>query len=301
MQTFSGKTGAAASMIAALALSTAGVAQESPWRSFMSVSPIREEAELDLGGDVDVTGVILRAGTSRDLGGGNRAGVTLNYDYFDYSFANPLAFGGLPPWHIVQRYGFSTPVSFALQDGWSLGVTPSFDWFKENGAKTDDSLVWGATATAVKRFDGGNFLGFGVAAFSRIEENSFIVFPIVNWRFSEKWRVQNPLAAGPTGPAGLELEYGFDSGWTAGAGFAYRSTRYRLSQTGPTPNGVGQVSGLPVFLRGSRNLGPAMTLNVYLGAVANGELDIEDSAGNSLRKEEFDLAPFLGANLVFRF
>jgi hypothetical protein len=44
-----------------------------------------------------------------------------------------------------------------------------------------------------------------------------------------------------------------------------------------------------------------MTLNLYLGAVANGEVEIQDSAGNSLRTEEFDLAPFFGANLVFRF
>jgi hypothetical protein len=301
MQASSIRVVALASLATLLALPSVAPAQESPWRSYMSVSPVREDAELDVGGDVTVKGVILRGGTSVDMGGGTRAGLTVNYDYFDYSFANPLAFGGLPPWHIVQRYGFSTPVSFVVQDGWSIGVTPSFDWFKENGAKSSDSLVWGATATAVKRFDGGNILGIGFAAFSRIEENSFIPFPIVNWRFSDKWRVLNPLPAGPTGPAGLELEYSFDSGWAAGTGFAYRTTRYRLSQTGPTPNGVGQISGLPVFLRGTRNLGPSMTLNVYLGAVANGELAIEDSSGNSIRKEDFDLAPFLGANLVFRF
>jgi hypothetical protein len=301
MRITSGKAGAAASLMAALFASGAAVAQESPWRSFMSVSPVREDADLDLGGDVTVSGVILRAGTSRDLGGGTRAGLSLNYDYFDYSFSNPVAFGGVSPWHIVQRYGFSTPVSFAVQDGWNIGVTPSFDWFRENGANTSDSLVWGATATAVKRFDGGNMLGFGFAAFSRLEENSFMPFPIVDWRFNDKWRLINPLAAGPTGPAGLELDYNFDSGWTAGVGLAYRTSRYRLSQIGPTPNGIGQISGLPVFLRGSRNLGPTMTLNLYLGAVANGELEIQDSAGNSLRTEEFDLAPFLGANLVFRF
>jgi hypothetical protein len=301
MQATSIKLGAAASMVAALAVSPEALAQDSPWRSFLSVTPVREDADLDRGGDVTVNGVLLRAGTSRDLGGGNRAGVTLNYDYFDYSFNNAVAFGGVAPWRIIQRYGFSTPISVALQDGWAVGITPSFDWFKENDAKSSDSLVWGATATAVKRYEGGNFLGIGLAAFSRIEENSVMPFPIVNWRFGDNWRLINPLAAGPTGPAGLELDYEFDNGWTAGAGLAYRTSRYRLSKTGPTPNGVGQVSGLPVFLRGSRDLGTSMTLNLYLGAVANGELEVEDSSGNSIRKEDFDLAPFFGANLVFRF
>jgi hypothetical protein len=301
MQSISSKLGAAASMIAALTVSPAALAQESPWRSFMSVSPIREDADLDHGGDVTVNGVILRAGTSRDLGGGKRAGVTLNYDYFDYSFNNPVAFGGVSPWHILERYGFSAPLSFALQDGWNIGVAPSFDWFLEKGAKTGDSLVWGATTTAVKRYEGGNLLGIGIAAFNRIEENSFIPFPIVDWRFSENWRLINPLAAGPTGPAGLELDYTFNSGWTAGAGVAYRTTRYRLSQTGSTPNGIGQVSGVPVFLRGSHDVGTLTTLNLYIGAVANGKLEIEDSSGNTIRSENFDLAPFFGANLVFRF
>ncbi len=301
MQFRSNKLGATASIIATLVLSPAAFAQETPWRSFISVSPIREEADLDLGGTANVTGVLLRAGTSRDIGGGSRAGVTLNYDYVDYSFDNPVAFGGVSPWQVLQRYGFSAPLSLALEDGWNVGVTPSFDWFKENGAKTSDSLVWGASFSAVKRYEGGNLLGIGLSAFSRIEENSFIPFPIIDWRFGQNWRLKNPLAAGPTGPAGLELDYLFDSGWAAGVGAAYRVTRYRLSSSGPTPGGVGQISGVPVFVRASRDLDTALTLNLYAGAVANGQLRVEDAAGNRIREEDFDLAPFLGANLVFRF
>jgi hypothetical protein len=302
MQSTPAKLGAAVFVIATLALSSAAPAQESPWRSFVSVSPLYEAAaDLDGGGDFSVGGVILRGGTSRDLGGGNRAGITLNYDYFDYSFGNPVAFGGVAPWNIIQRYGFSLPTSFALRDGWSVGVTPSFDWFKENGAKSSDSLVWGATFSAVKRFDNGNLLGLGVAAFDRIEETSFFPFPIVDWRFGQRWRLINPLAAGPTGPAGLELDYLFDNGWTVGLGASYRVTRFRLSDSGPTPNGIGEVSGVPVFLRATRDLGKTTTLNLYGGVIASGELRVEDPSGNLIRKEEFDPAPFVGANFVARF
>jgi hypothetical protein len=260
-----------------------------------------EEADLDGGGDFSVGGVILRAGTSRDLGGGNRAGITLNYDYFDYSFSNPTAFGGVAPWHILQRYGFSVPLSFGLQDGWIVGVAPSFDWFKENGAKTGDSLVWGATISAAKRFDNGNVLGLGVAAFDRIEKTNVFPLLIVDWRFGDRWRLINPLAAGPTGPAGLELDYLFDGVWTVGVGAAYRSTRYRLGESGPTPNGVGQISGAPVFLRATRDLGKSLTLNLYAGAVAGGKLRVENPSGNLIVEDDFKLAPFLGANLVARF
>jgi hypothetical protein len=285
----------------AACLASAAQAQAPAARSFVSVSPVFEEADLDQGGDFSVGGVILRAGTSAGFGEGHRIGLTLNYDYFDYSFDDPVAFGGVAPWKVVQRYGFAVPLSFALQDGWSVGVSPQVDWFRENGAKTSDALVWGATATAVKRFDGGNLLGLGLAAFSGIEEDKFFPFPIVSWQFAPRWRLVNPLAAGPTGPAGLELDYLADGGWTIGVGAAWRSTRYRLSQSGPVANGVGEISGAPVFLRVSRDFEGAYTLNLYAGFVAGGQIRIEDSSGRRLVEEDFDASPIVGANLTLRF
>jgi len=43
--------------------------------SFFAVSPVFEEADLDRGGKVDVQGVILRGGTSREFGAGHRGGA----------------------------------------------------------------------------------------------------------------------------------------------------------------------------------------------------------------------------------
>jgi hypothetical protein len=192
-------------------------------------------------------------------------------------------------------------MSFALQDGWSLGVTPSMDWFRENGASTSDALVWGATITGVKVFEGGNVLGLGLGAFSGIEENTFFPFPIVKWRFSPRWQLINPLAAGPTGPAGLELDYLTDAGWSVGVGVAWRKTRFRLSESGPVANGVGQVSGAPIFLRATRVFDGGFTLNLYGGVVVGGQLKVEDPSGNLLRKDDFDMSPIVGANFTMRF
>jgi hypothetical protein len=265
------------------------------------VSPVFEDANLDDGGDFSVGGAIVRFGTSTDIGEGNRAGLTLNYDYFDYSFDNAAAFGGVAPWKVVQRYGFSAPMSFVAQDGWIFGVAPSMDWFRENGASASDALVWGATLSATKRFEDGNFLGLGLAAFSGIEENSFFPFPIVNWRFSPRWQLINPLAAGPTGPAGLELDYLTESGWTVGVGAAGRKTRFRLSESGPVANGVGQVSGAPIFLRAAREFEGGLTLNLYAGVVVAGQLRVEDASGKQLREDNFDMSPIVGANFTMRF
>lgn len=276
-------------------------AQGSGWNSFVSVSPVFEDASLDAGGDMSVGGVIARLGTTRDLGGGTRAGVTINYDYFDYSFERPVAFGGVAPWDKVQRYGVATPFSFATRDGWVLGVTPSFDWFKENGAASSDALVWGATMTAVKVYADGNQLGLGVAAFDRLEETTVIPFPIVNWRFGRNWRLINPLAAGPTGAAGLELDYEFDNGWSLGIGAAWRRTRFRLDENGPVANGIGEISGAPIFLRAKVDLGRSATMNFYGGVVAGGSIRVEGPSGSLVREDDFDLAPLVGFNFVSRF
>ena len=182
-----------------------------------------------------------------------------------------------------------------------VGVAPSFDWFRENDADSSDALTYGATFSALKRHPNGNFVGFGLGAFDGIEDTALIPFVIVNWRFGDHWLLRNPLAAGPTGPAGLELDYLFDNGWTLGVGATYRTVRFRLSDNGPTPDGVGEFTGVPVFVRASHTFGGSYTLNLYAGLVAAGELRVEDRSGRELRKEDFDLAPLVGFNVTARF
>ena len=112
--------------------------------------------------------------------------------------------------------------------------------------------------------------------FYRIEKASAFPFLIVDWRIYDCWRLVNPLSSGPTGPAGLELNYRFDGNWTAGIGAAYRSLRFRLSDTGPVRNGVGEERGVPVFVHVTRRLGNEMALYFYGGVVAGGSLRVEN-------------------------
>ena len=292
------------STVLTLALATTGAAQaqEVGWRPFLSVTPVYQgEGDLDGGGDYSAQSAIVRMGVSGDLGRGNRAGVTLNYEYTDYSFSNPVRLGNVAPWNIVQRYGVSVPLSFGLSDGWSVGLAPSFDWFRENGADAGDAFAWGGIVSATRRFDNGNRLGFGMGVFDRIEETSVFPFLLVDWRISDRWRLVNPLPAGPTGPAGLELEYRLDSDWNVGLGAAWRNTRFRLSNDGPVPNGIGEERGAPVFLRATHALGEQMSLNLYAGLVTAGQLRVENSSGNELSQVDFDTAPFFGATFSARF
>lgn len=280
----------------------AAEARSQPVQTFLSVAPVYQgSADLDRGGDFSASGAIFRAGATRDLGGGNRAGLTFSYDYFDFSFSNPTAFGGVAPWGIVQRYGIAVPLSFNMGNGWTAGVAPSFDWFKENGASTSDSLTWGATFSAIKRFDDGNVLGFGLGAFEGIEKTRVFPFVIVNWRLADRWRLVNPVPAGPSGPAGLELDYLINNDWSVGVGAAVRRMRFRLGENGPVRDGVGEERGIPTFLRVTRNFNPQMALHLYAGVVLDGRLRVENSSGDLVREDKFDPAPMFGVTFNGRF
>jgi len=289
-------------LVLGLSGTTVAHAQPSGWQPFVSISPVWDgDADLDGGGDFDVMRVLLRAGITGDLGNGNRAGLTLNYDHNDYSFSNPAAFGGVAPWGTVQRYGVAVPLLFALQDGWSLGVTPSADWFRENGADTGESLVWGGVVAVSRHFANGNRLGLGIAVFDQIEETSVLPIFLIDWRLSERWRLINPLPSGPTGPAGLELDYEFGNGWTLGLGAAFRKMRFRLSEDGPVANGVGEEVGIPIFLRASRSFGQQLSLDFYAGVVTGGHLRLENASGQYVREEDYDPVPLLGITFIGRF
>ena len=286
----------------AFVCSSQAQAQFQDWNFTLSATPVYQgKADLDSGGDFSSSSLLLRAGASTALKGGRRAGVILNYDVTDYRFSAPAAFGGRAPWGSVERYGFSLPLSFALQDGWNLGVAPSVDWFGERGADSGESLTWGGLLTATKRYANGNRLGFGVGAFDRFEKTTIFPMVLVDWKLSERWKLVNPLPAGPTGPAGLEFDYRLDSDWNVGLGAAWRSTRFRLATGNAVANGIGEERGMPVFLRASRNFGKQAALNLYAGVVTNGKLRVEDAAGNTLRTVEFDPAPVLGATFTLRY
>lgn len=292
------------SMLLALTLATAGVAhsQEIGWTSSVSVSPVFQgDSDLDGGGRYSSKSALVRAGVSADLGQGSRAGVTLSYDYTDYSFSNPVRFGGTAPWGTVQRYGVAIPLVLGLKDGWGVGVTPSFDWFQENGADAGDSFAWGGIVSASKRFQDGNRLGVGMGVFNRIDKTSVFPYVLIDWRLSDKWRLVNPLPAGPTGAAGLELEYRFDSGWNVGVGAAWRSSRFRLSNDGPVANGIGEERSVPVFLRATHAFDGRMSLSLYAGVVTAGQLRVENSSGDKVSQVDFDIAPLFGATFSARF
>ncbi len=289
--------------VALLPAAGAAQAQDSPWRPFVSITGAYEgKGDLDQGGDFSAWSTLVRAGATRDLGGGNGVGVTLNYDYTDYSFSNPVAFGGVAPWNIVQRYGVAVPLSFGLSDGWSVGFVPSVDWFRENGAKSGDSIVWGGIVSGTKRFADGNRIGLGVGVYDRIEKTGVYPFLIVDWRLSDRWRIDQP--AGRRSDRARRPRARLPARRRLDPRLRRRISQPALPPQRERPGAERRRRGtrVPLFLRATYAIsGDQMALHLYAGAIVAGELRVDDSSGNRLRSDDFDPAPFFAATFTARF
>lgn len=262
---------------------------------------VHHDPDLRDGGSFRVRGAILRVGVVGPVSREARAGIAIAYDRIDFEFSDPVGFGGSAPWGDVERTGISVPLMFALSDGWGLGVTASADAFREKGADAGKSLTKGAIVSAVKRYADGDRLGLGIGVFDGLARTRVFPFLLVDYALGDRWRLVNPLAVGPTGPAGLELDYRFDSKWRLGVGATWRTTRFRLRTDGQVPSGIGEERGVPLFLRATRSFNPGLSLNLYAGTVLSGRLRVEDENGHELRDVRFDPAPLLGATLSARF
>jgi hypothetical protein len=274
--------------------STAGA-----FRPSLSVTPYYQgKADLDGGGSFSTAGAITRLGVTTRLGDKGFWGLVLNYDYTDYRFSDAGGFGGAAPWNDVERVGLGVPFNL-ITGNWGWLIAPSVDYFREKGAVWNDSLTYGAIFSGARMFSSGR-LGLGLGVFNRLDEVKVFPFVAIDWRLSENWRLTNPLAAGPTGPAGIEARYVFASGWEIGAGGAYRSVRFRLNDSGPAVGGIGEERGVVAFLHVSRALDRRLSLDFYAGAVFDGRLKLEDSQGNTLTQVDFDTAPLVGLTLSAR-
>jgi hypothetical protein len=293
----------AASLLLAALVSPAVLAQApGGWHAFASVTPVYQSpADLDAGGDMSTGGALARVGVIGPITDRSSAGMTLSYDYIDYDFDAPRLLGTAAPWGTVYRLGLAVPLMLRSGETWSFAVTPSLDSFREDGADWDDSLSYGAIFAASRSFGPGRRIGIGLGVFERPEETRAFPFVAIDWPLSERLRITNPLPAGPTGPAGLELRYRFDSGWEAGVGAAYRSYRFRLSQSAPTPDGIGEEEAVPAFLRLSRSFGAGFGVDLYAGALLAGKLRVEDRDGREVEETDFDPAALFAVTLTARF
>ena len=259
------------------------------------------DTDLDHGGDFHWAAGIASGRVTRQITPQFSTGLALRYDYEDWKFSRPVAFGGVAPWSHLNAPNISLDLGYAFDSDLQVGISPLFGWAFESGAKTSDALTYGAILAATKVFSPSLMLGVGVGVVRQIDETKVFPFAIVRWQINDRWQLGNPFPAGPAGGAGLELTYAPDDHWEFAGGGAYRSTRYRLDDAGIAPGGIGENRFFPLFARVSRNFGAQTKVDLYAGVALGGRLKVQDANGTTIAKDDYSTAPLIGVTLSHRY
>ena len=289
-----------------LAFALAGAAnaqpapQESPWTvSVSATGGAVGESKLDGGGNASLGLASGSVGVNYAPDWRWSAGVNLSAaDYsFDFSGAGQLA--SLKPWSNVGITTFSAPLRYAFNREWGLFVQPSYQRAGTRNADDGDSAQWGAVAAVSYASAPRQLIGLGASVFNGLEKTRVYPILLIDWQLSDKLRLANPLTAGPTGPAGLEIVYALGGNWELAAGGAYRSLRFRLDRDLPVaPNGVGEYTGVIGFGRLSYRFSPQVSLDLHAGGVFRTNVTLANASGTTLVSEDATTAPI--AALTFR-
>ena len=303
---------AGSARLAALALALAAVA--SPGRvaaqehkpgevtGSASVTGISQlDTDLSDGGSFRWAGGLVAGSVTWQLARQFSAGLSLRYDFESWKFSTPSALGGAAPWGDINRPSVGLNLAYQHASDLAFFVAPQIEWDYESGASAGSAKNYGGVIGVTKVFSPTLVLGLGAGVFRQIDETKVFPFVIVSWQIDDKWRLSNPLQAGPAGGAGLELAYAIDANWELAGGGTYREYRFRLRDDGPVPDGIGQNRGIPLFARLSRKLGPKGRIDLYAGAVVGGRLEVTNAAGNATTSSDYHTAPLLGITAALDF
>ena len=256
---------------------------------------------LDSGGRFNWAGGLASATVTRQFTPQLSAGLVARYEYQSWNFHEPTAFGNVAPWKSMNAPSVGIDFTYAWAPDLLINVVPTIAWTYESGANTSDALTYGAVASVAKAFSPDLVAGLGISAFRRVDKTQALPFFIVNWKVSDKWRVQNPFQAGPAGGAGIEFVYTPDDRWEYAPGFTYRSYRFRLATDNATPGGIGANSFIPLFIRVTRKLSKDARVDFYGAIVTYGKLTVDTASGGGRYSDNYNIGPALGATLVVNF
>jgi hypothetical protein len=257
--------------------------------------------KLDSGGRFNWAGGLGSASLTRQITPQLSIGLAARYEYQSWNFNEPDAFGNVAPWKNLNAPSIGADFTYAWAPDLFIKVIPTVAWTYESGASTGDALTYGAVASVSKAFSPDLLVGLGVSAFRRIDKTQALPFLVVNWKINDKWRVNNPFAAGPAGGAGLEIVYTPNDLWEFAQGLTYRSYRFRLATDNATPSGIGENSFIPLFMRVTRKLTKDARVDFYGAIVTGGKLTVDTENGGGLYSDNYKIGPALGATLVVNF
>ncbi len=292
-----------------ISISSVSMAREYPgaggeqWQwSFQAGAVKQLEASLDSGGDMSAGRYFISAGVGRMFYGRWRIGASLGFGETNYDFSGDSGFGGLDPWDRVRDLRISMPMQYFVDERWTVYAIPSLRFNAESGASLNDGKNGGILAGAAYRVNDRLTIGPGIGVFSEIEASTS-VFPIliIDWKITDTVSLETGGGFAATRGPGLQLRWKYNPRWQFVLGGRYEKTRFRLDDSGPGPDGVGQDKAIPLFALAQYEIADQIKLSIIGGAETGASLRLEDSSGDLISKSDLSTAPFFGATFEARF
>ncbi|NDY81866.1 hypothetical protein G3I67_01350 [Orrella sp. NBD-18] len=261
----------------------------------------QSRTSLDSGGSFGWSEAAAVVSLNQQFSSQFRAGVNFRYAYQNWTWSAPGAFEGHQPWKNINTPGVGLNFTYSPTPDWHLMFNPSIVWSGEAGVGTNDSAIYGAVFSAAKSFSPDLTLGLGAGVFREFDTTKVFPYLVVNWKINDRWKLSNPLPAGPTGGAGLELAYALTEKWTLAGGGSYRTYRFRLNDDGVLPGGIGQNSFIPVFARLSYRFDSGTLLDLYAAALVNGRLKAMNNNDSYSYSDQYQTGFGVALNLSHRF
>jgi len=260
------------------------------------------DTDIDRGGTVQIAHFDLGLASRTDISDHLHWGNTFFFGVHDYDFdGGGFSLGN--PWETILQMRLGSKLSYDFNEQWGMFVGGILMFSPETSASWGDSVSGGGMVGAEYRYSDTLSTSLGVGVVTQLEDDPRVTPSVgLNWTPSGPWavRIGSVPASGGAVAAG-EVSYHILDSLVVGLGALYNQRRFRLNDSGPAPDGVGEEKNLPVRLRLGWNINPNISLQFLGGVAFGGELQLDDSRGRTLRSSDYDPAAYAGMRVVGAF
>ncbi len=270
--------------------------------SVEGLAVIQRDADLDNGTDFETRRYFTRFSTVRPINETTSAGVVVSIGSLVYDFASD----NFDPWGDIRDLRLSAPFRLRVGQSASVFIAPQARWDYEKDASMSDGFTYGALAGVSWRINEKLAIGPGFGAFTQLEDSGLDFFPalLIDWQISNRWNLNTGSGLGATEGPGLTLNYNLHESLSFSLAWRYEKIRFRLDDDGVAPGGVGEDENFPIVLSMQYDPNPNFSLAVFAGAKFDGKLTIENSSGQRVDRESYDMVdtvPIFGLAARWRF
>jgi len=257
---------------------------------------------LDEGGNMSVGRYFISGGLAKVFNSRWRVGTAIGFGEERYDFSGSTGFGALDPWERIREFRVSVPVQYFASQAWTYYAIPSIRFNAESGASMSDGGNGGLLAGAAYRVNDTLTIGPGFGYFTEIEDDaSFFPILLIDWKITDTLSLETGKGFAASRGPGLQLRWKSSSKWEFALGGRYEKIRFRLNDSGPVPDGVGEDKSFPLFLLAEYIVGDDMQLGLIGGAEIGTNMRLEDASGNRVVDSDLSSAPFLGVTFQAKF